>query len=99
MTPHCVKSACHRSHCSLLLGFCMKYAPKGSSVEGLIDAKPVDSIIEKGLHPEGFDFVSRLTTDGINRLIALLRTDDIQGEGPDWGKKRKTGTDPTDSFI
>lgn len=74
--------------CSLLLGLCMKYAPKGSSVEGLIDAKPVDPIIEKGLHPEGSDFVNRLTSDRINSFKALLRANEVQEKGPDWKNRR-----------
>lgn len=73
--------------CNLLLGSHMKYAPKGSSVEGLIDAEPVDPIIEQGLHPEGSDLVSRLTSDGIKSLIVPLRASEVQEKGPDW----KTG--------
>lgn len=59
--------------CSLLLGLCMKCAPKGSGAEGLIDTKQVDPVTEKGCYPEGSDFVNRLTSDGINSLISLPR--------------------------
>lgn len=84
--------------CSLLLASHMKHAPKSSSVEGLTDAEPADAIIEKGLHPEGSDFVSRLTSDGIKSLIVPLRASEGQEKGPDWKNRRVELIPPTALF-
>lgn len=84
--------------CNLLLGSHMKSAPKGSSVEGLIDAERVDPIVEKGLHPEGSDLVSRLTSDGIKSLIVPLRASEVQEKGPDWKTGRVELIPPTAFF-
>lgn len=84
--------------CNLLLASHMNYAPKSPSVEGLIDAEPADVIIEKGLHPEGSDFVSRLTSDGIKSLIVPLRASEVQEKGPDWKNRRVELIPPTALF-
>lgn len=48
----------------------MRCAPKGLRVEGLINPKPVDPFVEKGLRPEGSDFLHGLATDGNHSLTA-----------------------------
>lgn len=52
--------------------------------------KPADAIIEKRLHPEGSDFVSRVTSDGIKSLIVPLRASEVQEKG---------GAHPTHSLV